>query len=133
MKEFRLQFLCADEKEYDGPCVSLNVPLPDGQAGILADHANMIAIMDTGELTIDTGSETIRYAVTEGLIEVKTGEVMILAFSAEKPDEIDENRAREAAERARVRLKKQMSTLEYRLSQAALSRALNRLRVKNRN
>ena len=129
MKEFRLQFLCADEKEYDGPCVSVNFPLEDGYMGILADHANMIAIMETGVLFINTGEKSIEYAVTEGLVEVKDGEVLIMAFSAEKPDEIDENRAKEAAMRARMRLKRKMSNLEFRQNQAALSRAMARLKV----
>ena len=130
MKPFKLQFFCADEEEYDGDIVSLKVPLSDGSAGILADHANMISTIVNGELVIDTGSETIVYAVTEGLLEIRNGQVVILAFSAEKPDEIDENRAREAAERAAARLKRKMGALEYRQSQAALSRALNRLKVK---
>jgi len=132
MKEFHLEFLCADEKEYDGPCVSVQIPLPDGSAGILADHANMVAAMQTGELIIDTGSEVIEYAVTDGLAEVKDGNVMILAFSAEKPSEIDENRAREAVERAQARMQRKMSGLEYRQNRAALARALNRLKVKQR-
>ena len=129
MKEFRLQFLCADEKEYDGPCVSINIPLEDGYMGILVDHSNMIAVMETGVMFINTGEETIEYAVTEGLVEVRNGEVLILAFSAEKPDEIDENRAMEAAMRARMRMKRKMSNLEFRQNQAALSRAMARLKV----
>ena len=52
-----------------------------------------------------------------------------MAFSAEKPDEIDENRAKEAAMRARMRLKRKMSNLEFRQNQAALSRAMARLKV----
>ncbi len=130
MKPFKLQFFCADEQEYDGEAVSVIVPLYDGSAGIEADHANMISAIPGGELVIDTGTEKITYAVTQGLIEIRNKEVTILAFSAEKPEEIDENRAREAAERARRRLKRKMSALEYRQSQAALSRALNRLKVK---
>ena len=132
MKEFNLQFFCADENEYDGTCVGVTVPLWDGSAGILADHANMIAAIQPGELTINTGTEVIEYAVTDGLLEVKNGNVVILAFSAEKPDEIDEKRAQAAVERAEARLKRKMSQLEYRQTQAALARAMNRLKVKHR-
>lgn len=132
MKEFMLHFLCADENEYEGMCVSINVPLTDGYAGILADHANMVAMMGYGELRINTGKEEIQYAVTEGLIKVENGEVLILAYSAERPEEIDEKRAEQAAIRARIKLKKQRSELEYRQAQASLSRALTRLKVKHR-
>ena len=129
MNKFRLRFLCADETEYDGECVSVYVPLTDGHAGIFAGHANMRAILDGGDMRIDTGDRVIEYAVTPGLISVTGGEVVILAYSAERPEEIDENRARAAEERARARLKKKQSDLEYHQTQAALSRALNRLKV----
>lgn len=132
MKQFKLQFFCADEKEYDGEAVSVTIPVPDGSLGILADHSDMICALHTGELEINTGAEKILYAVTDGMVEVKKGVVTILAFSAEKPDEIDEKRAMEAAERARTRMKLKMSSLEYRQNQAALARALNRIKVKQR-
>ena len=132
MNTFRLRFVCADESEYDGQCVSVNVPLTDGSAGIFAGHANLVAAMPEGELRIDTGGEVIEYAVTEGLVKVENGEVLIMAYSAERPEEIDEKRARDAADRARLKLKKQRSELEYRQAQADLSRAMNRLKVKHR-
>lgn len=131
MKKFNLQFFCADQKEYEGDCVEVIVPLSDGSAGILADHSNTVAALKPGTLTIHTGTEEIQYAVTEGLLEIKNGTVVILAFSAEKPEEIDENRAQRARERAETRLKHEMSQLEYRQTQAALARAMNRLKVKH--
>ena len=130
MTPFKLRFLCAEEIEYEGECVYVSIPVDDGTAGIMAHHSNMITVMSGGELKIDTGKEVLNYAVTEGLVMVKNGEMTILAFSAEKPDEIDEKRAEEAAVRARIKLKRQHSELEYRLAQADLSRALNRLKVK---
>lgn len=132
MKKFTLHFLCADETEYEGECVSVKVPLLDGSAGILADHANMAAVMCDGEMTIDTGDEVIRYAVTEGLVRIRNGHVTIIAFSAERPEEIDEKRAQRAAVEARMELKQKHSELEYRQAQADLSRALNRLKIKHR-
>ena len=110
----------------------MNVPLTDGYMGIFANHADMVASMPGGEMRINTGEKIVDYAVTQGLVHIKNGEVTILAFSAERPEEIDENRAREAAVRARARLQKKRSELEYRQAQADLSRALNRLKVKKR-
>ena len=132
MKKFRLRFLCADQIEYDDECVSVYVPLTDGYAGIFADHANMRAILNGGELRIDTGDRIIEYAVTEGMIRISDKEVLILAYSAEKPEEIDEKRAEQAVERARARLNRKLSNLEYRQTQASLSRALNRLMIKHK-
>ena len=132
MKKFKLHFLCADECEYMGECVSITVPLIDGLAGILADHANIVSIMTIGDLLIDTGTEVLEYAVSEGLVQIENGNVLILAFSAERPDEIDEKRAEQAAQEARMALQRKRSKLEYRQAQADLSRAMNRLKVKHR-
>ncbi len=132
MNKFRLHFLCADQTEYDDECVSVYVPLSDGYAGIFADHANMRAIIKGGELRIDTGEKIIEYAVTEGMIRITGKDVLILAYTAERPEEIDENRAARAAERARIRLQRKLSKLEYRQTQASLSRALNRLMIKHK-
>ncbi|MCF0229435.1 MAG: ATP synthase F1 subunit epsilon [Parasporobacterium sp.] len=132
MKKFRLHFLCADECKFLGRCVSVTVPLLDGSAGIMAGHADMAAIMKDGLLKIDTGEDVLEYAVTDGLVKVEDGFVLILAFSAEKPEEIDEKRAQQAADRASRLIKRHKSELEYRQAQADLSRALNRIKVKHR-
>ena len=131
-KTFNLKFYCADEVEYDGDCTYLQAHLCDGMIGIMAGHSNMIAILETGEMRIVTPNEEIRYAVTDGLLMIRDGNVKVLAFSAEKPEEIDEKRAQHALEVAKMELKRQKSGLEYRQAQADLSRALNRLKVKKR-
>ena len=132
MKEFELRFLCADEIEYEGSCVYLAVPMSDGSYGIMADHANMVAVMPEGELKINTGKEMLRYAISGGLLQIRSGKVLILSYSAERPEDIDEKRAEEAADRARIKMNKRSSELEYKQAQADLPRALNRLKIKHK-
>ncbi|MDF2952381.1 MAG: atpC, partial [Anaerocolumna sp.] len=48
-------------------------------------------------------------------------------------DEIDKNRANEAKMRAEERLRQKQSIIEYYHTQAALNRAINRLKVTNRH
>jgi F-type H+-transporting ATPase subunit epsilon len=52
--------------------------------------------------------------------------------TAERPEEIDANRARRAADEAKEALLQKRSIQEYHAAQANLSRALSRLRVKHR-
>ena len=47
----------------------------------------------------------------------------------ERPEEIDIRRAEEARDRAEEQLRQQQSIVEYHRSQAALARAMTRLRV----
>ena len=49
--------------------------------------------------------------------------------SAERPEDIDANRAKQAEARAREELLQKRSQMEYRLAQTNLARALNRLRI----
>ena len=57
-------------------------------------------------------------------------DVLILANTIERPEEIDANRARRAAEAAREALHQKMGWAEYHIAQANLAREINRLRVK---
>ena len=132
-KEFHLRVLAADRPFYEGPCVSLTVPAVDGSMGILAGHSNTIAALIPGAMSVTLPSgERRTAAVSGGLIKVENNEVLVLADSAERPDEIDANRAKRAADAAKEELLQKKSLQEYKSAQANLARALSRLRVKER-
>ncbi len=76
---------------------------------------------------------TVDVVVSSGLIKVENGEVTLLVDSAELPHEIDENRARRAADRAKEEMLQPKGIIEYRTAEGALSRALARLNSKNRH
>ena len=70
-------------------------------------------------------------AVSGGIAKVENGEVLILVDTAERPEEIDIMRARRNADAAKEALLQKRSIQEYRSAQAALARAISRLRVKH--
>lgn len=70
-------------------------------------------------------------AVSAGLIKVENNEVLILVDSAERPEDIDVNRARRAADEAKEAMLQKKSIQEYRSAQTRLARAISRLRVKS--
>lgn len=69
-------------------------------------------------------------AVSEGLIKVENNNVLIIVDSAERPEEIDINRARRSADEAREIMLQKKSRMEYHAAEARLARALNRLHLK---
>ena len=71
-------------------------------------------------------------AVSAGLVKIEDGEVLLLVGTAERPEDIDVNRARRAANAAKEELLQKKSLQEYKSAQANLARALSRLRVKKR-
>ena len=104
----------------------------DGQYGVLAGHSNAIGAIVPGTLTCRTAAgETLYAAVSAGLVKVEDGEVLVLVDAAERPEEIDKNRAERAAAAAKEALLQTRSIRESRLAEANLARAINRLRVKS--
>jgi len=135
VKKFKLIFLTADTPIYEGECESLRVPLGDGMYGIWAGHSNTIAAVFPGMLTFRTDGESEEriYAVSEGILKIEDNEVLLLADSAERPEEIDLNRARREEEAAKEEILRRSGEVEFRRAQTKLARALNRLRVSGYN
>lgn len=133
MDTFQVHILAADKTLYEGPCVSLTIPTSDGERGILAHHASMMAAVVPGMVRCRLpGEEVLLAAVSPGMVKVEHNEVLVLVDSAERPEEIDEARARREADQAREAILQKKSRQEYQLAQGSLARALNRLRVKTR-
>lgn len=131
MNTFTLNVLAAEKPFYDGECVSLIVPTNDGQYGIMANHNNMIAAIVPGVLKFIKPDETVIVAaVSEGLVKVENNSVLILVDTIELPEEIDENRAKRAAEQAKEAILQKKSIQDYYSAQAKMARALGRLRAK---
>ena len=131
MRTFQMHLLEADKVFFEGECESLIVPTADGQYGILAGHCDIISAVVPGKMTYRVpGGENQIAAVSGGLVKVEDGEVLVLVDSAERPEEIDANRARRDADAAKEAILQKKSIQEYRSAQANLARALSRLRVK---
>ena len=133
MDTFQVHILAADKNFYEGPCLSLTISTSDGEQGIWAHHSDMIAAVVPGRLRCRVpGQPELVAAVSPGMVKVEDNEVLVLVDSAERPEEIDEARARREADEAREALLQKKSRQEYQLAQNTLARALNRLRVKGR-
>ena len=132
MDTFQVHILAADRTFYEGPCVSLTIPTSDGERGILAHHENMMAAVQLGTLRWQPPEQEVQLAaVSPGMVKVERNDVLVLVDSAERPEEIDEARARRAADEAREALLQKKSRQEHQLAQSTLARALNRLRIKS--
>ncbi|MEI6664586.1 MAG: ATP synthase F1 subunit epsilon [Chloroflexota bacterium] len=114
----------------------LIVPTTEGQITVLPMHVALMSSLDYGELTAVCGNETVTIAVFGGFIQVAHDQVTILADAAERAENINEERAEAARQRAERRVAGQpvdpgevVNVLRARL---ALSRATLRLRVRRR-
>lgn len=131
-KEFNLKITTCDRSFYDGPCESIVLPAIDGEHGVLADHESMVTAIVSGECRFTANGKQNIIAVGQGFAEIKPEQVEVIVDTAEYPEEIDARRAEEAKIRAEEAMRQKQSILEYNHSQAALSRAMTRLKVKGR-
>ena len=131
-KEFNLKITTCDRSFYSGPCESIVLPAIDGEHGVLADHEPMVTAIVSGECRFTANGKQNIIAVGQGIAEIKPEQVEVIVDTAEYPEEIDARRAEEAKIRAEEAMRQKQSILEYNHSQAALSRAMTRLKVKGR-
>lgn len=129
MSSFRLQIVTPDGGVFDGEAEALRLRTSEGYVSIRPGHADYIAAMDVGEVTVTQGGEKRSAACGGGFLSVEKGEVRLVATSFEYADEIDITRAELAKKRAEALLASAKEEKELRLAKARLSRALNRLRV----
>ena len=133
-KSFYLKVIAANRVFYSGRCRSLIVPEYDGEKEVLAHHEDMVIAVDEGEMRFQPeGSQEWQHAVVGmGFVEIINNRVTLLVETAERPEEIDVARAREAKERAEEKLRQKQSIQEYHHSRASLARALTRLKATSR-
>jgi len=105
------------------------IPGANGYLGILPGHAPLITELAVGVITFKTAGETRTLSVAWGFAEVLPDKVTILAEAAERPQEIDVERAKKAKDRAEQRLKSNNPEIDYIRAGNALQRAETRLNV----
>jgi len=103
----------------------------EGQLGILAGHIPMVTPLQVAPLVYKVNGKETVVAIQSGFLEVRADKVVVLADSAELPNNIDIERARAAKERAERRLnnKSTQDHIDFRRAELALQRAMNRLKV----
>jgi F-type H+-transporting ATPase subunit epsilon len=107
-------------------------PGSNGELGILPDHTPLISQLKTGVLSYRQGNQNQRMHVSGGFIEVASDSVSVLSDVAEKPEEIDVERAQRAKERAERRLAARGEDIDFDRAELKLQRAMVRIQVGER-
>lgn len=133
VKTFMLEILASDHVFFSGECDELVFPGQDGSFGILPNHQPMITCLNSGELRFRIGEQWHNAVVSDGFVEIMPTYVNILADTVERPEDIDIKRAEAAKQRAEERLRQKQSIHQYYHTQAALSRAMARLKLSGKS
>jgi F-type H+-transporting ATPase subunit epsilon len=126
---FQLEIVTPEKKVVDTQAEEAQIPGKNGYLGILPGHAPLITELAVGEITYRESSGEQRLAVAWGFAEVLPDKVTILAETAERPSEINVERARKSKERAEQRLTSGDTEVDVDRALDALQRAETRLDV----
>ncbi len=115
--------------------LQVTVPTTSGDITILPEHMPLVSVLKPGVIEVKQTDDQIEImSVSGGFIEVMKDKIVILADTAERAEEIDEQRVEEARERAedakkKVRMEDQVDFTEI---AAKLEKELARVRAVTR-
>ena len=120
-----------------GPVVNEDVDIVSapgygGDFGVLANHSLFLSTIKIGGLTYKQGGTEKNLMVSGGFCEVSNNKITFLVESAETGQEIDVDRAMRAKERAEKRVleaKSQQEKINLTRAEAALQRAIARIKT----
>lgn len=124
-----LEIVTPGRKVFADKISSIVMPGHDGYFGVLPRHTPLLAALRIGDIKVRRGDQTLHFATSGGVVEVLPDRVKILAETAEEASAIDITRAEAARTRARQRLTGGRKNWDVARAQAALARAVNRLRI----
>ena len=102
------------------------VPVADGDAGIMAGHAPMIAALKEGVVKYVAEGKEHFAALSGGVLSMADNELILLARTAEKAENIDLARAQASESRARKRIEEKSADIDLKRAELSLHRALAR-------
>ena len=115
--------------------LQISVPTTSGEITILPDHIPLVSVLKPGVMELKLADNTAEViSVSGGFIEVMKDKVVILADTAERAEELDEERIKEAHLRAE-KLKEEarnVDDVQFAAVAAKLEKELARLRAVNR-
>ena len=102
--KLKVRLITKEKVLYEGEAQSVVAPAANGQLGVLARHAPLMASLGLGVLKIATAAEKIFFAVVGGFMQVKDNILIVLADKALRADTIDRIQAEEQVARLKLKL-----------------------------
>ncbi len=115
--------------------LQVTVPTTSGEITILPDHIPLVSILQPGVIEVKRLDNVVEImSVSGGFIEVLKDKIVILADSAERAEELDEAKVKEAHARAEELKKTAKATddIDFADVSARIEKELARLRAVNK-
>ncbi len=108
LKSFEVSLVTPEGPAFEGEVEMLVVPGADGEIGVLARHAPLVAMLKAGSTRVHVrrGQEVREFATGPGFFKVEQDRALALVDDAVDVDEIDVERAQAQLEAAKVELER---------------------------
>jgi F-type H+-transporting ATPase subunit epsilon len=126
---FLLEIVTPERKVYAEQVNMIVVKGVAGELGILPHHIPLVTPLKVAPVHIKQGNTDEYIAVSGGFMEVGKDKVIILAESAERPGDIDVERAKAAKARAQGRISDKAEHIDFHRAEVALQKAVMRIEV----
>ena len=126
-ESLKLEVVTPERQLVDEQVAEVTLPGKDGYMGILPGHAALLSELGIGFLTYNMSGRRRQLAVHGGFLEVLEDHVRVLAGAAERAEEIDIERARQALRRAQEQAISPAIGIDPGIALEALQRAQTRI------
>ena len=127
MASIQIEIVSAEKEIFSGEAIMLIAPGKEGDLGIAPNHTPLLTTLRPGEIEIHKKDDKKEYVyVTGGNLEVQPHIVTVLADSALHAEELDEEAALQAKNRAEEALKGAEKKEDLEQAQAQLVEAAAR-------
>ena len=130
--KIKFKIITLERVVYQDEVDAVTIPTTDGEITVLARHTPLVAILKSGRIMVKKDGAQLLLSVSSGFVEIRQdSEVVILADTAERAEEIDIERADEARRRVEEMLKEKekFDDLTFARMQAQLEKELARIHV----
>lgn len=125
----RLHITTPEKVILEADVEKVNLTTQSGEITVLPNHEAMISVLKPGELRITEAGVEKPLIVGRGYLEVQAGRLTVLAETAERLEEIDEQRAEEARRKAEKLMAEKLDEESFAEATALLERSLARLKI----
>lgn len=128
-KKLHLKITTHEKVVFDSDVDEIYSKGMNGEFGILPNHIPFMCALDIGVTRVVIDGKTDCFTTMGGIFQLKDNQALILTPVAENFCEIDVMRAREAKERAELRLTETADDVDVKRAEIALARAMARLKA----
>ena len=100
-RTFDLSLVTPEGAAFEGEAEMLVVPGADGEIGVLARHAPLVAMLKAGEIRVKSNGEWHAFAAGPGYFKVQQDRALVLVDDAVRAEDIDVEEARREIEEAK--------------------------------